>query len=137
MTEITDLKEEVALLRLAIQGLVAQTKQSVPEKVYKTFSQHDFSGYDIDTLRESLGILEKQINLPGPLRLVQNALSKAYNSKLTHLAAIPKTLPPAKSFFPTSLVPKSVGTPYNHHTLETDGTKLRELAKLLRDDPEV
>lgn len=48
----------------------------------KTFNQHDFSGYSLDTLILSLAYLKDEANLPAPLRIVHDALRRAYEAKL-------------------------------------------------------
>lgn len=43
----------------------------------RTFGRHDFSGYKPQTIEACIAILNQHSNLPGPLRIVQNALEGA------------------------------------------------------------
>lgn len=132
MSEYSDLKQEVDLLRLAVLGLMNdKTKPTytkpliiqkvVEEKVYKTFSQQDFTGYGLDTLKASLEILSAAGSLPGPLKIVQGALERAYKANLADLSQ-PMAVNPILS----SAGLKDAQT----------GSKLRQLVRKMNDTGE-
>lgn len=76
MTDLTHVTKE---LNATIGKLTALAK-NMPTEV-KTMNRHDFTGYGEDALIQTLTILDAQVPLPGPLRVVQQAVSAAFKAK--------------------------------------------------------
>lgn len=60
----------------ALTALLASHTQPTHEGP-RTFGKHDFTGYSVQTLDDCIAILSKCSTLPGPLRIVLNALEAA------------------------------------------------------------
>lgn len=76
MTDLENINKELLSTIARLTTLAA----NMPREV-KTVSRHDFTGYALEAIEESLKLFSQVEVLPGPLNIMNKALQGAYRTK--------------------------------------------------------